>query len=138
MPSINPLTKIIGLSAVLAAGFLMIFLAGAIYGNWLPILVGFLFGISHLPIIISNNWQQYTDIDFMNDTTKTASELGRFVSAFLTTTSSVIPFVFYHCHILTKVATILTFMGGLLIYSTVVIFTSFFNVDDGDELNFEI
>lgn len=39
-PKINPLTKIIGLSAVLSAGFLMVVLAGAIYGNWFPILIG--------------------------------------------------------------------------------------------------
>lgn len=36
----SPLSRLIGLSIVLAAGFLLSVLAGALYANWLPLISG--------------------------------------------------------------------------------------------------
>ncbi|CDK29867.1 unnamed protein product [Kuraishia capsulata CBS 1993] len=136
MPQINPLTKIIGLSSVLAAGFLLIVLAGAIYGNWFPVVAVIIFGFAHLPILITQHFENNYD-DFMSEAAGYAIDLGRFLSSFLLTTGIAFPLILNHCHILTKVATVLTISGGLLVYGTVVTFASFFDADS-EEATFEI
>lgn len=97
------------------------------------------FAISHLPIVISANFSQYTgSTDFMDETKAGASDVGKFISLLLSTTSIATPLILRHCHVLTNVAMYLTLAGGFLIYFSVVYFTTFFDNDTQDELNFEI
>ncbi|GMG19674.1 unnamed protein product [Ambrosiozyma monospora] len=139
---INPLTKIIALSSVLATGFLLVVLAGAIYGNWFPVLIAFLYGIAHLPVLITTHYGYQYD-DYLNDSGDGGSrsdivDFGRFTSSFLLTTATLFPLILSHCHVLTHVASTLTIVGGFLIYGTVLTFTTFFDSfgEDDDPFNF--
>lgn len=133
--SSKPVTKIIGLASVLALGFLFVVLAGAIYGNWFPIVVAIIFAVSYLPVIVTTTIQSsgFYD-DLMNESTNHTKDFARFLSSFLTVSAVGIPLVLCHSHILTKAATVLTEIGGVLIFGTVVVFTSFFE-DPTDEVD---
>lgn len=127
---INPLSKIIALSGLLALGFLLVVLALALYGTWLPLLDGFLFAIAHLPHLatsFSNSDYQtgFGDIDDM--TTSSASDFGKWLSSFLVVSGILLPLSLCRSNILTSTGTFLTIVGGLCIYTTVVIFTTFFD-----------
>ncbi|KAI0462800.1 hypothetical protein LJB42_003601 [Komagataella kurtzmanii] len=128
---INPLTKIISLATVLAAGFLLIVLAGAIYGNWSPVAIALVFAFAHLPIAISNQLNVNFD-DFLNESTAYALDLGKFLSAFLFVSGVALPILLFHSHILQFPAMILTLSGGILIYGTVFTFTEFFDAREDD------
>ncbi|GME79456.1 unnamed protein product [[Candida] boidinii] len=137
---INPLTKIIGLSSVLAVGFLFIVLAGALYGNWLTILVGFIFGVAHVPMLITK-YYNYQFEDYLDDTGSAPTDVidfGKFLSSFLVTTGVAFPTILDHCHVFTHTATVLTIIGGLLIYGTVVTFTTFFDGTSHEDDPFDI
>ena len=101
----NPLNKIIGLSVVLAVGFLLVILAG-IYGNWFPIIIGIIFAVAHLPVAITRNVSSSSDYDFNFDSTSTNTnvlvEAGQFITAFLLVTGVYLPILLNHSLILTK------------------------------------
>ncbi|ODV86155.1 hypothetical protein CANARDRAFT_27419 [[Candida] arabinofermentans NRRL YB-2248] len=137
---INPLTKIIGLSSVLALGFLLIVLAGAIYGNWFPILIAFVAGFAHVPILITSYYSDGFD-DYLNDSgsgSNDVADFGKFLSSFLLSTGIIFPIILSHCHVLTPVACGLTISGGMLIYATVVTFTTFFDGFGNEDDSFDI
>ncbi|TID14987.1 hypothetical protein CANINC_004658 [Pichia inconspicua] len=128
--TINPLSKIIGLSGMLALGFLLLVLSTALYGSWMPILDGFIFGIAHLPYLISNgvNTEYETGLaDVSGATYSAASDFGKWFSSFLLVSAVALPITLTRSHILTNVAASLSIAGGLCIYTTIVIFTSFFD-----------
>ncbi|KAI5949557.1 hypothetical protein KGF54_005434 [Candida jiufengensis] len=131
----NPLNKIIGLSVVLSMGFLLVILAG-IYGNWFPIIIGFIFAIAHLPIIITKSITNSSDYDFNFDPSTTNTnviiEFGQFLSSFLLVSGFYLPIILHHSLILNKMACILTIIGGLLIYITIYTFSHYFD-DTYDE-----
>ncbi|ODV78841.1 uncharacterized protein CANTADRAFT_53493 [Suhomyces tanzawaensis NRRL Y-17324] len=136
----NPLNKIIGLSVILSMGFLLVILAG-IYGNWFPIIIGILFAVAHLPIAITGALASSSDYDFNFDpsnpsATGALQEIGLFTSAFLLLLGLALPVLLHHSRILTKTATVLTIVGGGLIYGTVVTFSRFFDEpqDEVDDL----
>ncbi|KAH3663338.1 hypothetical protein OGAPHI_005328 [Ogataea philodendri] len=68
---LNPLTKIIGLSSVLALGFLLVVLAGALYANWFPIVVAVIFSFAHIPILVTKYYS--AEFDSYLDDPDTAS-----------------------------------------------------------------
>lgn len=125
----NPLNKIIGLSIILLMGFLLVILAG-IYGNWFPIIVGILFGVAYIPVVattaISSSDYEY-NFDSSAGTGDALKEFGLFSSAFLLTLGFALPILLHHSLILTKTATVLTIIGGVLIFGTVFTFTHFFD-----------
>lgn len=137
MSTISPLSKIIGLSSVLAVGFLFIVLAGAIFGNWIVLFVGLIFAVGYLPVVATQGFLSngFYD-DLMNESSNQVQDLGRFVSSFLTVSGLALPIVLLHCHYLTYTAMVMTEVGGALIYATVVVFTSFF--DQSDDVNLGI
>lgn len=128
---VNPLSKIIGLSGMLALGFLLIVLSTALYGSWMPVLDGLIFAIAHIPYLLtnSNNGSEYQtgfgDIDDM--VTSNAEDAGKFISSFLFSSGIALPISLCRSNILTGTATWLSIMGGLCIYATIVIFTTFFD-----------
>ncbi|CUM54111.1 uncharacterized protein AC631_04750 [Debaryomyces fabryi] len=133
----NPLNKIIGLSVVLSMGFLLVVLAG-IYGNWFPIINGVIFAIAHLPVAITKAIADSNDYDFSFDPVSSSrgsvlKEFGQFTSAFLVVTGFYLPILLHHSHILTKVAMILTIIGGSLIYGTVFKFSLYFDESEDHE-----
>ncbi|VEU23329.1 DEKNAAC104610 [Brettanomyces naardenensis] len=136
---INPISKIIGLSSVLAVGFLLVVLAAAVWGNWMPILITLIFLVAHIPtLLIGFQYYGYDESlgDFEDGGGKTdAADVGHFLESFFLTSANALALVLYHGHILTKQACVLTIIGGFLIYGTVVTFTTFFDgfeTDDDD------
>ncbi|RLV91220.1 Vacuolar protein sorting-associated protein 55 [Spathaspora sp. JA1] len=131
----NPLNKIIGLSIILSMGFLLVILAG-IYGNWFPIIIGIIFAIAHLPVAITKAISS-SDYDFNFDANSpnvnVVVEIGQFVSSFLVTSGVILPIILHHSLILTRIAMILTIIGGLLIYGTVYTFSSYFDESEEDQ-----
>lgn len=133
----NPLNKIIGLSVVLSMGFLLVVLAG-IYGNWFPIINGIIFAIAHLPVAITKAIADSSDYDFSFDPVSSSrgsilKEFGQFTSAFLVVTGFYLPVLLHHSHILTRVAMVLTIIGGSLIYGTVFKFSLYFDESEDHE-----
>lgn len=133
----NPLNKIIGLSIVLSMGFLLVVLAG-IYGNWFPIINGIIFAFAHLPVAITNAVANSGDYDFSFDPVSSSQgsllkEIGQFISAFLLVTGFYLPVLLHHSHILTRIAMILTILGGCLIYGTVYTFSTYFDENDNND-----
>ncbi|KAF6009887.1 hypothetical protein HII12_003433 [Brettanomyces bruxellensis] len=126
---INPVSKIIGLSSVLAVGFLMVVLAAAVWGNWMPIVSALLFATAHLPILIINSHYVYDNSLDMDEEGETsgATDVGHFLESLLLTSAVALPLSLLHCHTMTKQASILTVLGGSLIYGTIVTFTTFFD-----------
>ncbi|GMM28078.1 Vps55 protein [Martiniozyma asiatica (nom. inval.)] len=114
----TPLARIITLSGSLAFGFLLVVLAAALYGNWLPLLVGLLFGVAHLPLLTSGASHELYD--------EPQWPFGRFVSSFLLSSGILLPIILAHCHILAWTAALLSIVGGSFIWLTVVAFAAFF------------
>lgn len=133
----NPLNRIIGLSVILALGFLLVVLAG-IQGNWFPIIDGIVFAAAHLPAAITKAVATSSDYDFSFDpasgsSANVAVEAGQFISAFLVVTGLYLPVMLHHLHILSKTAMILTIIGGVLIYGTVYTFSSYFDPHEEED-----
>lgn len=137
MSKVSPLSKIIGLSSVLAVGFLFIVLAGAIFGNWSVLIIGLTFACSYLPVIITNGLQSHGFYDdLMNESTNQVQDLGRFVTSFMTVSAIALPIILHHCHTLAYGAAVMTEIGGAMVMGTVVVFTRFFDGSDDDNVDF--
>lgn len=111
--------SIIALSGSLALGFLLVVLAVALYGVWTPLLAALLFSAAHLPLVSAQN-----DDDFTSETT--SNESTKFLSTFLLTSAIAMPLVLTHANCMPPMAALLTETGGLAIYGTIVLFSSFF------------
>ncbi|KAF3986103.1 hypothetical protein FT663_01077 [Candidozyma haemuli var. vulneris] len=136
----NPLNKIVGLSVVLSMGFLLVILAG-IYGNWFPIINGLIFAVAYLPAVITRAAFDKSDYDFNFDPqtsshTSAVQEAGKFLTGFLVLTGFSLPILLHHSLILTKTASVLTIIGGGLIFGTVYTFSQAFDQpeEENDDL----
>lgn len=128
---INPLSKIIGLSGMLAVGFLLIVLPTALYGNWLPVVDGFIFAVAHVPYLFTHSGSaldyQTGFGDFDDIPTSNAADFGKWLTSFLVFCGIAFPVSLCRNNILPTVAGTLSVLGGVCIYATIVIFTSFFD-----------
>lgn len=128
---VNPLSKIIGLSGLLAIGFLLIVLPTALYGNWMPIMDGLIFAIAHIPYLLTNSGLESdyeTGFGDIGDIpTNNAADFGKWLSSFMVFSGVALPVSLCRNNILSTFSSTLTIMGGLCIYSTIVIFTTFFD-----------
>lgn len=129
--TVNPLSKIIALSGMLALGFLLVVLATALYGSWMPIIDGFIFAFAHIPYLLTNttigdDFQTgFADID---DTSRhSGADFGGWVSSFILTSGIALPIVLSRSQLLSSMASTLTVVGGLCIYVTILLFSSFFD-----------
>ncbi|KAK9469974.1 vacuolar protein sorting 55 [Dipodascopsis tothii] len=125
MPSTNPLSKIIVLASVLAAGFLLIILSCALYNNWLPLLVVGVFLIAPLPNTICERYQNSDD--FMSEGSgSSAVDFGRYLTGFFVVTGLALPVALAHARVIGAEAMLMSISGGLLVYGTIITFTLFF------------
>lgn len=134
--TINPLSKIIGLSGMLALGFLLVVLSTALYGSWMPILDGFIFGVAHLPYLITNGAHAEYETgfgDISDAMSSNVGDFGKWISSFLLMSGIALPVTLCRSHILTNVAAFLSIAGGLCIYITIVVFTTFFDGFKGND-----
>jgi len=115
---------IIGLSFVLAIGFLLVILSSALFQNYLPLLVVATYVIAPLP-----NWacgRAANHDDFMESGGSGVVDFGRFLTGFLVVMGIALPVLFAHCALIDERAAVMSIIGGLLIYGTIISFTMFF------------
>ncbi|KAK0273269.1 Vacuolar protein sorting-associated protein 55 [Friedmanniomyces endolithicus] len=57
-------------------------------------------------------------------------ELGRFMTGFLVVMGVALPVVLAHCDLIRPEAMVMSIVGGLLIYGTIISFTMFFHQEE--------
>mgnify|MGYP003366215933 CR=1 FL=1 len=142
---VSPLTKIISLSGFLALGFLLVILSCALFHNYYPLYDILIFLLAPIPNSLFQNRSNYGSSSFMNDSLdgnsgQGASDFGHFCTGMLVTSGITLPLVFYHCQLINSVSCAMSISGGLIIYSSIVIFSWFFhsswNEDDSNDALF--
>ncbi|CCK71826.1 Vps55p KNAG_0I00350 [Huiozyma naganishii CBS 8797] len=136
---VSPLTKIISLSGFLALGFLLVILSCALFHNYYPLYDIMLFLLAPIPNSIAGA-RHSGEADFMSEGAGGSStqDFPHFLTAMLVTSGLSLPLVFYHCKLIGSAACAMSMAGGLIIYSSIVIFSWFFhgNWDDEDDALF--
>ncbi|PVH94586.1 vacuolar protein sorting 55 [Periconia macrospinosa] len=118
---------IIGLSFVLAIGFLLVILSAALFKNYLTLLVVATYVIAPLP-----NWlcgRAANHDDFMESSGSGVVDFGRFLTGFFVVMGIALPTLLYHSATIEGGAAAMSVVGGLLIYATIISFTLFFQED---------
>ncbi|KZF21387.1 vacuolar protein sorting 55 superfamily protein [Xylona heveae TC161] len=118
------LKTIIALSFVLAIGFLLVILSSALWHNFLPLLVVATYLLAPLP-----NWicgRCSNPDDFMESSSNAVIDIGRFCTGFFVVMGIALPVLFAHCGLIQVPAMIMSIVGGLLIYGTIISFGMFF------------
>lgn len=118
------LKTIIALSFVLAIGFLLVILSSALWHNFYPLLVVATYVIAPLP-----NWicgRAANQDDFMESSGSGVLDFGRFLTGFLVVMGIALPALLAHCAIIQIPAMVMSIIGGLLIYGTIISFSLFF------------
>ncbi|KAI5367636.1 hypothetical protein Slin15195_G027680 [Septoria linicola] len=118
------LKTIIVLSFILAIGFLLVILSSALFESYLTLLVVATYVIAPLPNWICAKAQAHDD--FMDNGSNSIVELGRFLTGFLVVMGIALPIVLAHCDQIKIPAMIMSIVGGLLIYGTIISFGLFF------------
>lgn len=139
----NPLNKIIFLSAFLASGFLLILLSCALFNNWRPLWVILIFLVAPLPNITANSIVSTKDdfLTFSNDHNNNPTALQEFckyLTGLLIVSGVSLPLTLYHCHLIEMGSMIMSIIGGLIVYSDIIIFIWFFSEEEeeNDDFNF--
>ncbi|KAI9772844.1 MAG: Vacuolar protein sorting-associated protein 55 [Geoglossum simile] len=145
------LKTIIALSFVLAIGFLLVILSSALWKNYLPLLVVATYVIAPLPNFVCGHWSNPDD--FMDSAGSAAiTDFGRFCTGFLVVMGigrfkpiptltcwevrkraeyMPLPALLAHCGLIQYSAMIMSIVGGLLIYGTIISFSMFFQEQEG-------
>lgn len=123
---VSPLTKIISLSGFLALGFLLVILSCALFHNYYPLFDILVFLLAPLPNALFS--KSSTDsANFMSDTVSNTQDTGSFLTGVFVTSGLALPLVFYHCQLIGSLSCIMSTLGGLIIYSSIVVFSWFFH-----------
>ncbi|KKA27729.1 hypothetical protein TD95_001292 [Thielaviopsis punctulata] len=121
------LKTIIVLSFVLALGFLLAILSCALFKVYYPLLVVATYVLAPLPNWICSHCANPDD--FVDNDSSALLDLGRFVTGFLVVMGAVLPIILAHADLITSEAMIMSIIGGLLIYGTIISFGMFFTED---------
>ncbi|EFY87277.1 Vacuolar protein sorting-associated protein 55 [Metarhizium acridum] len=119
------LKTIISLSFVLAVGFLLVILSCALYQSYFPLLVVATYVVAPLP-----NWicsRCANPDDFVESSGAGVLDLGRFLTGFLVVMGMALPVVLAHSDLIRVEAMVMSIVGGLLIYGTIISFSLFFH-----------
>ncbi|KAL0631108.1 Vacuolar protein sorting-associated protein 55 [Maublancomyces gigas] len=118
------LKTIIALSFVLAIGFLLVILSSALFGNYFPLFVVATYCLAPLPNAICSRCSSPDDfIDGAGNGTLSTSAMERVTDGIL---RIALPAVLAHSGIIQVPAMVMSVIGGLLIYGTIISFTMFF------------
>ncbi|KAK6462427.1 vacuolar protein sorting 55 [Scheffersomyces coipomensis] len=139
----NPLNKIIFLSAFLASGFLLILLSCALYNNFKPLWVILIFLLAPLPNIVSSSIDNNRD-DFLRfnssdmNNPSPVQEFCKSLTGFLIVSGVALPLTFYHTNLVEFGSMLMSIVGGLIVYFDITIFIWFFSEeeDENDDFNF--
>ncbi|KAH7103911.1 vacuolar protein sorting 55 [Auriculariales sp. MPI-PUGE-AT-0066] len=124
------LRTVILLSFVLAIGFLLVILSCALWSNWLPLVVAFLFVLAPLPnALFSRCGHDDLSSDYEGSP---ALDLGRFITSIVVVTGFALPVVLAHSEIINKTASVMSVVGGGLIYGTIMAYTAVFRQEQDE------
>jgi len=118
------LKTIIALSFILAIGFLLVILAAALNNDYETLGVVATYVVAPLPNWICGKYADPTD--FMDSPSTGAVDFGRFLTGFLVVMGIALPVLLAHSTIIQYSSMIMSIVGGLLVYGTIVAFTMFF------------
>ncbi|KAI0378579.1 vacuolar protein sorting 55 [Hypomontagnella monticulosa] len=118
------LKTIIALSFVLAIGFLLVILSCALYHVYYPLLVVATYVLAPVPNWIATRCANPDD--FVESTSNGVLDLGRFCTGFLVVMGIALPAVLAHSNMINIAAMVMSIVGGLLIYGTIISFGMFF------------
>ncbi|EXJ79733.1 hypothetical protein A1O3_08016 [Capronia epimyces CBS 606.96] len=118
------LKTIIALSFVLAIGFLLVILSAALFHNFLTLIVVATYVVAPLPNWIAGRCANPDD--FIESNSSAWLDLGRFVTGFLVVMGIALPVLLAHCALIQVPAMVMSIIGGLLIYGTIISFSQFF------------
>ncbi|KAI7353902.1 hypothetical protein KC354_g11343 [Hortaea werneckii] len=118
------LKTIILLSFILAIGFLLVILSSALFKDYLTLLVVATYVVAPIPNWICGKAQNQDD--FMDSGSNGVVELGRFMTGFLVVMGIALPVVLAHCDQIRVESMVMSIVGGLLIYATIISFGMFF------------
>ncbi|KAK4127681.1 vacuolar protein sorting 55 [Parathielavia appendiculata] len=118
------LKTIIALSFVLAVGFLLVILSCALWHSYYPLLVVATYVVAPLPNWICSHCANPDD--FVESSGAAVLDLGRFCTGFLVVMGIALPIVLAHSNAITIPAMVMSVIGGLLIYGTIISFAMFF------------
>ncbi|KAI6866251.1 hypothetical protein KC316_g19154 [Hortaea werneckii] len=118
------LKTIILLSFILAIGFLLVILSSALFKDYLTLLVVATYVVAPIPNWICGKAQNQDD--FMDSGSNGVVELGRFMTGFLVVMGIALPIVLAHCDQIRVESMVMSIVGGLLIYGTIISFGMFF------------
>ncbi|KAI5803112.1 vacuolar protein sorting 55 [Geopyxis carbonaria] len=123
------LKTIIALSFILAIGFLLVILSAALFGqNYFPLLVVATYVLAPLPNAICQRCAGSED--FIESAGSGFVDLGRFLTGFFVVMGIALPAMLAHSGIIEVPAMIMSIVGGLLIYGTIISFTMFFQEEE--------
>ncbi|QLL31717.1 hypothetical protein HG536_0B05820 [Torulaspora globosa] len=123
---VSPLTKIISLSGFLALGFLLVILSCALFHNYYPLFDILIFLLAPLPNTLFSK-SGADNANFMSDAPSNAQDTGNFLTGVFVTSGIALPVVFYHCQLIGALSCVMSTIGGLIIYSSIVVFSWFFH-----------
>lgn len=104
-------------------------LSCALFSNWLPLLVLGTYAIAPLPNAICSRCAQPDD--FLIDNSGNALvDFGRFMTGCLVVTGIALPIVLAHSNIIVPAAMYMSIAGGLVIYATMMVFSTIFQEQD--------
>lgn len=137
----NPLNKIIFLSALLAFGFLLILLSCALYNNWRPLWVIAIFLVAPLPNILLSAIASNRDdfLTFSNDHGNTPTpieETAKFLTGLLIVSGISLPVMLYHTDLIGLGSLVMSVLGGLMVYGDIVVFIWFFSESEEESNDF--
>ncbi|RVX69414.1 hypothetical protein B0A52_06477 [Exophiala mesophila] len=118
------LKTIISLSFVLAIGFLLVILSAALFHNFLTLLVVATYVLAPVPNWIASRCANPDD--FIESNSSAWIDLGRFSTGFLVIMGIALPVLLAHTGLIQIPAMVMSIVGGLLIYGTIISFTQFF------------
>jgi len=118
------LKTIIALSFVLAVGFLLVILSCALWHSYYPLLVVATYVLAPVPNWICSHCANPDD--FVESSGAAVLDLGRFCTGFLVVMGIALPVLLAHSNLISVPAMIMSVIGGLLIYGTIISFTMFF------------
>ncbi|KAG2176371.1 hypothetical protein INT43_005605, partial [Umbelopsis isabellina] len=128
----NDITSIIALAFVLAVGFLLVILSCALYHNWWPLFVVATYVLAPVPNALCARCAGGDDL--MSDYHSGVVDAGEFITGIFIVTGFCLPLVLAHSEVvsITIPAMIMSIIGGILVYGTIIAYTHFF-ANEGED-----
>ncbi|KAL7424439.1 Vacuolar protein sorting-associated protein 55 [Cryptotrichosporon argae] len=125
------LKTVIFLAFVLAAGFLLVILSCALWGNWLPLFVALTFLLAPLPNSVCARCSRADDIS--PEYNSAYVDFGRFLTGMLVMTGFALPVLLAHSALIQPAAAWMSIAGGGLVYGTILVYSGWFGGGHDDD-----